>query len=692
MQKLFLAICFAFVLTFQASARVQEVLDSRDIPAAQTNMPAEAPHSYEVTPDYFADFLEKRLQSTVIEDEGKVTSGAIFVEPSIEVRRAQEEAQKSTFQKIYENALKRISSPADDNRRDLATQTEISAAISGQQQQEWMQPDFPVIDVLLPPNGQRITVPAREHIPYLMNNIEILPDGMLKFNETIVAVADGKKLRRGLTKVLPKYIHSRQNERQKLDYALMGVTLNGKPVDYKLVEKENTVLLVPTENFELLPGVHTYNFQYVADNALWDYKDFREFYWDVSGSVWNLVIAKAGATITLPPGTEPLGQEIFTGYPQLLNRDAVNLLHDAPNIWGYAAKHPLFSGEGFYIIMSLPENAVTPPTLTKRMLRLLDKYGDTLISLLGLAAIWVSFIVSWKYVRANKGQLKFSLKKSAVMLRYLAFGKFDMTSVAAFILELYKKNLIDIQQADSTVLLIKRTDSTADLNKLEQKALYQLFGNNETIFNPCAANLLKIRRCASFLQKDLHQKLRRFILRLNSGYLFFSLGMLFLTEAFIALLKVNVTEVWSQLSIITVFIIVGVVLCNFTISYWWGKVLSRFTGSILVLLSGVAMAGIVSLPATVFLISSVIIISRYLKLYGQRNGLLKEHINDALKLKDYLLSHRAGIVLGREIVSYQSAIMALGISDKFMDCESKSEYNKLKAAATMLKELGSRSH
>lgn len=128
------------------------------------------------------------------------------------------EKEKGTFQKIYEEAMQRATAGEQyqGQREDLAAISADMADTREQQQQEWDVPDFPVINALLPPDNRREVVPAREHIPYLMTNIEILSNGMTKFNETVVVVANGNKLRHGLTKALPKYIYSRENKPQKL--------------------------------------------------------------------------------------------------------------------------------------------------------------------------------------------------------------------------------------------------------------------------------------------------------------------------------------------------------------------------------------------------------------------------------------------------------------------------------------------
>ena len=75
-----------------------------------------------------------------------------------------------------------------------------------------------------------------EHIPYLMTNIEILPDGIIKFTDTIVVVANGKKLRNGLTKILPRDIVSRNSESHPIDYTLIDVSVNEQSIPYKFVD------------------------------------------------------------------------------------------------------------------------------------------------------------------------------------------------------------------------------------------------------------------------------------------------------------------------------------------------------------------------------------------------------------------------------------------------------------------------
>ena len=77
-------------------------------------------------------------------------------------------------------------------------------------------------------------------------------------------------------------------------------------------------MIVPEEEYTLEPGVYTYNFQYLVDRQLWQYNDFNEFYWDATGSRWNLIIGKAMVSIRLPGSSKPLSSLVFLGYPDEL--------------------------------------------------------------------------------------------------------------------------------------------------------------------------------------------------------------------------------------------------------------------------------------------------------------------------------------------------------------------------------------
>ncbi len=683
MKKLFLAICFSVLWASPLCAKVTEILDQDQIPEAQ------APQSssmkvHTITEEELTDFIGERLKKTVVQPRDEVAINASDVQPSDTVLQAQREAQKSIFQKIYDSALNRLDAQSvSPQRADLASPQVYDT--SKPQAEQWNM-NIPTISTSLPPTGQQTLVPALEHIPYLMTNIEILPDGVIKFTDTIVIVADGKKLHNGLTKILPRDIVSRNNERHPINYTLVGVSVNEQSIPYKLVENGKSIFLIPQEDYVLEPGVYTYKFEYLADNLLWNYGDFQEFYWDVTGSFWNLVIARAGATLSLPTDKKPLGQEVLIGHPQNLDTQKVVVINPSPNTWGYAVQRPLFIGEGLHLVVSLPEDVVAKPTWDKRLLRLFDTHADIYISFITFLVIAASFLVSWKYVRANKGQLKISLKKTPTMLRYLAFNRYDLKSFGGFLLDLYRKNIIDIQQSDNTILLIKRTDDIKSLDRYEQKAVNCMFTQDEPVFNVNKNSALKIRRAAKEIEKDLYHSLFRFLAKLNSGYLFFSLGMLFVGELFIGLFSLNSAQTFSVLAASTLVAICGVFVFSLQVEKLFFQLLFKVIGIFILLFSIVVMAAVVSLWCIAFIYLALFTIKYYTTAYAQRNGLLKSHIANVAQIKANLIRHRDNILLGREIANQQPTIWVLDMEKEFVS-ETLNEFNKLSAMIALMHKL-----
>ena len=684
MKKIFLAICFSCLSLSIAQAKLTEVLDQAQIPKPeipqQSNLEVK-----DISADEMEDILAERIPNVLMQSIDEVSFVNSSVIPSKEAMQAQTEAQKTTFQKIYEDALKRL-----ENQDKAAQRQDIGTPMpedtSEIQRQEWSKPNFPVIKTTLPPNNQEVLVPAREHIPYLMSELDIISDGKIKISETIVIVANNQKLKKGLTLTLPRYIVSRTKERQKVDYTLINVSANGQDIPYKSIETTDSLLFVPQQDYDLDAGVYTYKFEYLADNLIWDYGNFRELYWDVTGSRWNLVIARVGASVRLPAGGKPLGQAAFVGHYKNLSTNDAAIISTEPTVWNFVSERPLFIGESLHIVLSLPEDLLTPTNWSQRFDRYFNEYGDIYISIVAFMAILLSFSASWKYIQKNKGQLKFTLKKSAIIMRYLAYNNFDAKSFAAFLLELYQRNIIDIQQADNTVLLIKRTDNLKSLSRLEQKAVNALFTNGELVLNVNKNHLLKFQRAAKQIEKDLHRTIRAFLLKLNSGYLFFSFGMLILSEAFIAALAVNSSLTFIVLACATITLGAGIFTLLRPFKGFWINLLSKAAATLLIIFSVVIMAATVSLWCIGLVALSLLTIRHFTSAYGQRNGLLKKYINDLELVRVNLLKHRDSIVLGREIANKQPIILALNMENEFMETQPN-EYNKLQTAVLLAKTI-----
>lgn len=675
MRKLFLAICFNLICIGLLQAKSVEILDKSQLPKPEPHRQQNIT-KHTISEEEFMSFLAERVDDVLIQSQDELSTKSTNTQLSDQARQAMFESKKSGFQKIYESALKRLENEENNNRPDI--DFPVIGNISQEKMPQTQTPDIPVIKTYLPSLSNQIVVPAMEHIPYLMSNIEALPDGVVKFTETIMVIANGKKLRNGLSKVLPQYVISRDSKKQKISYNLINVSANGQSIPYHLSKSGNRILLLPDQDYRLAPGVYTFKFEYTADNLLWDYGNFKELYWDVTGSAWNLVASRVGATLSIPGQHQPIEQNILVGYPSRLTPNDAKIFNLSPQVWGYTATRELFSFESLYLIVSLPSDVVASPSIGKRFMRHIDNYGDVYISLISLIIILVSFVISWKYIRANKGQLKISLRKTPILLRYLVFNRYDLKSFGGFLLEMYRKNIIDIQQSGDTILLVKRTDNLKSLSKAEQKAINYLFTQGEPVLNVNKNNRLKIIRAARVLEKELRRTLLTFMLKLNGGYLFFSLGMLLLGELFIALLGLTPKMTFMVLFIGTIILSVGIYLYNRQGWKAWQKWLFRALGLVTLLPTMVAMSAVVSIWSVVLILLSLLVIRHYTNAYAERGGLLRQYIEDAANQKQSLLKHRENILLGKEIANRQAAIWVLDLEDEFIS-SGINEYNKLNA-------------
>ncbi len=679
MNKLFFTICFSLIFIFDCNAGVKEIIDRSQIPQKQiqTSAPQEPK---EVSYDEMEDFLTERIEKAVIMDKDKVTTHTTHAQPSDTILLKKQENSKSTFRKIYENALKRLDkatqSASDFEPQKLLTQ---NATLKNKS----VKLNFPTIKITLPTGNKQVMVPAEEHIPYFMSNIEILPGGSVKFTETIMVVANNNKLKNGLIRILPKYIVSRNNERKKINYTLVGVTANGQNIPYRLTGDVNNITIVPEQGYQLGAGIYTYKFEYLADNLLWNYNDFKEFYWDVSGSLWNMVITRSGATIALPEGVEILKQAALIGNANRTDKSQANIINPSNQNWGYASTRPLLPTESMHLILSLSNDKILNPYFSKTLLLHFNDYADVYVSLFTFLAITVSFILSWKYIKINKGQMKFSIKKSPVLIRFLAFNRYDIKSFGAFLLDIYRKNIIDIQQADDTVLLVKRTDNLKNLTHAEQKAVNHLFTQNEPVLNVNKNNKLKILRAAKVIERELQKNLIIFLLKLNSGYLFFSLCMMLCGICFISLMETNHLQVFSILCGGTLAIGFGIFIFSRQFGNIFLSVSTKAIGCAIIILAMICLAAIVSLWSILFILAGMLTIYYYTTAYAQRNGLLKKYIEDTATQKENILNQRDNILLGKEILSQQAYIWALDLEEKFIT-PNANEYNKLAALQAMI--------
>ncbi|MDR1693995.1 MAG: DUF2207 domain-containing protein [Lactobacillaceae bacterium] len=691
MRKLFFTLCFisTFFFVTNSYSAVRSVTGLQEMQVNQARKQKEQGKrkvkepEFE-TPDEYDSYVEKRIKRAVVTeialDEAKEVSSTDVV-ASDEYIEMMKREEKGFFQQVYENALARVSGkPQTQSQNKLSTDSQ-PANVSVQQEQ-WIKPDYQTVNATLP-GGTKVLVPAIEHIPYLMSEIEILPTGLTKVSEKIVVVANGEKLKNGLSKSLPRYSYSRAGDKYNLNVNLVSVKINGSEIEYKIDEVGNLLILSPKNDYVLEPGVYTYDFEYIVDRQVVDYDTFREFYWNITGKNWNLIVARVGAILRMPGNVPDLGRTAFINSTNGIDMSSARYIRDNENILGFISTRPVFVGESMDIIVSIDSKNFIPVDVNKKIDWIIDDYGDIILTILGLLAIVGAYFVSWIFISDNKTNSKYSIQRNGPILRYLTKNIFDKISFGSFILELYKRNIIDIKENS----LIKLTDSLGSLSKNERLAVNNLFVNKESVIVFDRANALKINRAYALIEKDTKDRVRNFLLKINFGYIIFSAAMLLLSQVGIAMLAYSPPYNMAIMVFSDIAIALSIWLLTKRFSQRWIKYLYRTFAILLIIFAFAILLSVLNTLSALLIIAAIYAIFAFTNMFSNRNGLIKNTVKDAKTTKEYLMKNIDSVSFPRNFSSHQPNIFALEAAGVYNEKMKDKDFYKLDLVSGLIKKM-----
>lgn len=704
MRKLFFTICFSVLLsvTYNSFAAVRSIVSPREfdqhkqekLEQKENEDIYEKEKSPEITFDTYEEFLEDRLSKTIISEIPKEEIG---ITESFDSQLSEEHMEqlagqsKSYLQKVYEAAIDRTKLNTPENQQNSFEKNEDIYEDSYEyyntyQEENLEEPDYKSVNVTLP-SGKQILAPAIEHSPFMSINIELLADGSAKIKEEIVIVANGDKLKNGLKKSIPKATISREGKSSKIEVNLVAVKIDDKEIEYKIEDMGNMLVLTPKKEFTLESGVYTYEFEYLISRQLWEYDEFNEFYWDVTGNSWNFAISRLGALISLPGSNKELGTSAFIikdGNPIF---DAVNLVSVSGNNIGYIVNRPMFAGESMQFVVSLDKSHFIEDNFSKNVYWYINDYGDVILSLLGLIAIAGAYFISWMFINESKTKSNMSITKTPAVLRYIITNTFDKVSFTSFILDLYRKNIVDIQKTNDVISLIRISDKSSGLRAKEKKAINQLFPNQASSIKIEKQNILKIKRAFDTIKNDTINIVKQFLIKANVGYIFFSLSMLLLVQLGTALLKYSYGKTFIFL--IAADIIFFLAILGFR-NFSENKIIRhsiKAISIILALATAFVLTAILNLASILFTFAILYIIVTYTEKLSNKNGLIKNLLREVTNSRKYLKENATTIASTRSYITQQANIFALDLEEEFESLVEGKDYNKIDIAKEIVKAI-----
>lgn len=707
MQKLFFTICFIWgaFLFYQAKADVVSLADPNQVKQApEMKSPNDIiateslpnPNNQDEVRAFFKERFEKAARSEKEEnfDISKPSSVGIIYTP--EYYEKQKESKKTTFEKIYEEAIAALhkdkSSSAQSEAPDSAAENQQKAAetatrfftLAPRQTPQIQQETIPSVAVQLP-SGRKILAPTDEHIPYLLSYIDVQSNGYLKIEDTIIVVADGKKFKNGFPRYFNKYAYDSKGKRHRIDLILNAVEVNGTNVPYILEEIGNDLIMKPQYNQELEPGVYTYKFSYLINNKLHPDGDFTVLDWNITGSPLNAFITSANAIISLPEGHTFSDAKTFIGRENNYSDNRVNQFLLSKNVLAISAVTPVLNLENMDILAVMNSNLFIKD-YDKNFSHFITDWGKIFYAGLGLLAILAAFLFSLFTLKNERRKNRYNPSYNGSLMRSILVGKYDRIAFISQLLDLYRKGALEITEENSRIFLIKKNIKSAKLNKTEKKGLKALFGKLSTIEVNKTFNL-KIKKSVRVFAKYSAKQINKYKIRHNIGYLIFSLAMLLVTTVAISMISVN----FAQSFLILLLTIM------FSCFYIW-ILRHKFKRKIIaVILKAFSLAalGFIWLFSSIYIgnltgiliIAAVAVIFEFSKIFSEQNSFVNDAKNAITNYKEFLITNSDAINLSRDFINQQASIYALNIMEYYPENISNKAHYKFYVAEDLKRAL-----
>ncbi len=642
-------------------------------------------------------YFKKRFETAAVSETSaeidlhRATSINVIHTP--EYYEAMEEKKKPLFQKMYEEALASIhreenlksgisdggNEASEEERRMSKTATRFFT-LAKEEKNHLIQeePQIPTVGFTLP-SGRRVLAPALEHIPYFLSYIDIQANGYLKVEDTIIVVANGNKFAQAMRRVFPKYSYDQKNHASRLDFILQDVKINGTPIDYVAEEIGDDIVLRPKYKQKLEPGIYTYTFSYMVNHQLQRLKNSVYMDWNLTGRPLNAFITSANAIITLPMGHGFKEAGTVIGSRGHYSDRRSNRYQLAKNVVAFSNWTPLLNGESMNLVTVMDKNAFLRD-FDKGMNNFLSNWGSALYAALGLLAVLLAYLFSLIALKYDRKKNQYNPTYNGSLMRHILVGKYDRIAFVAQLLDLYRKQAIDISQENNRVFLVKKNVFSSRLNKVERKALKKMFTRKNTRLEVNNLNNAVLKKVCKIFEKSNKKLIKKHRLMHNISYIIFSCAMLVTTEIFIALNSINWAQSLVILLAVSLLYAFYVWILRHRFKLWIVnvpiKILALLAIFVIWLFSSVYIGSVVN----ALILSTIVIIFAFTGIFSQQDSFINKAKNSIVQYKEYLQTNANAINLSRDFLNQQSNIYALSITDYFPQNVANKGYYKLSEA------------
>ncbi|MEO1251496.1 MAG: DUF2207 domain-containing protein [Pseudomonadota bacterium] len=201
---------------------------------------------------------------------------------------------------------------------------------------------------------------AREQIEDYRIAIDVKTNGDIVVSETIAVAVEGRQIRRGIFRDLPRY-YEKNGAQLPFRYDVTSVRRNGAREPYAIERDGNAFRIRIGDADVMLPtGRHVYEIVYSVENQIRYFDDYDELYWNAIGQNWAFPIKAARVRVVLPAGADVRGVEAYTGrYGEV--GDAYQYYRDGREHF-FTITRAFAPREGLTISLALEKGLIDPPS------------------------------------------------------------------------------------------------------------------------------------------------------------------------------------------------------------------------------------------------------------------------------------------------------------------------------------------
>lgn len=488
---------------------------------------------------------------------------------------------------------------------------------------------------------------GQEVIKVFSSNIDIQSNGIMTVTEDITVQVENVNIQRGIYRDFPTKYKDSNGETIEVGLKVLDVFLDGATVPYRVTNRQNGVRIRIGDADSVVPrGEHTYSITYETTGQLGFFDDHDELYWNVTGNGWAFPIERVLATLSLPAGVSIKDIVWFTGSQG--SREQAGKGSIQGNMAKFTTSRVLAPGEGFTIAAAWPKGFIVPDREyykardRSKQTTLLGRYVPLLAILLVLVYYLAVWFIHGKDLRPGKVIPLFypPEKVKPATASFLIKQGYAEEAFTATIIDLAVRGYLIIEELGSSspssagdflpkgplesmeslrsgktekTYILKRTEKTDGLDKMEEGLLGLLFSvNNTLVIDQASRNILMEAR--AFLKNETEETCRPLVKK-NTPYIVAGIALTLLLTGGSGLLQASrggnmgllgFITVWLGMWTVGVFSLLNKVVKSLREGFTRGKISTIFKGFFL---------GALSIPFMIGQIVGMVILSESTSLF-----------------------------------------------------------------------------